>query len=166
MKPVAQTSFGLVDVDRLVCMFFAPGRPAVKGNIVKTRFGYRDTSKGLDFWTKVVRGFARGNMQVDKPEDGLVRVQILFQFVRPKNHFGKRGLNSKGRNSRRPSSRRNGDIDKLSRAILDALSKTPNHPAIVFLDDSQVVELRASKEWASDEPGVGADGAFVTVEAI
>lgn len=166
MKPVAQTSFGLVDVDRLVCMFFASGRPVPKGSVVKMRWGYVDTAKGLDNWTKVVRGFARGNMKRDKPEAGIVRVQMVFKFIRPKSHFGKRGLNSKGRSSRRPSSRRNGDIDKLSRAILDALSKTPNHPAIVFNDDSQVVELTASKDWASDEPDDGADGVFVTVEAI
>ncbi len=166
MKPVAQTSFGLVDVDRLVCMFFAPGTPATKGSMKVIRGRLIDSNKKLDFWTRVVRGFARGNMQRDKPETGLVRVQIQFQFTRPKGHFGKRGLNSKGRSSRRPASRRNGDIDKLSRAILDALSKTPNHPAIVFKDDSQVVELRASKEWANDEPGGGTDGAFITVEAI
>jgi Holliday junction resolvase RusA-like endonuclease len=48
-----------------------------------------------------------------------------------------------------PQDRRHGypkrpDLDKLIRAVMDALTGT------CYLDDSQVVRIRASKSWRSD----------------
>lgn len=44
------------------------------------------------------------------------------------------------------------DLDKLTRAIFDALTT-----AKVFHDDSQVIDLYAHKAWAVDAPGVSID---------
>lgn len=46
-----------------------------------------------------------------------------------------------------PTSKRTGDVDKLARAVLDACTD-----AGIWLDDSQVVELHASKVWATTTP--------------
>ncbi len=62
-----------------------------------------------------------------------VRVTVAFYLPRPKK-YQKRGVPVA--HLKAP------DIDKLLRGILDALSH------VVFLDDSQVVELLASKHYA------------------
>lgn len=46
-----------------------------------------------------------------------------------------------------PSSRYEGDLDKLIRGVLDALTGT------VLIDDSQVIDLRASKRYTDGEAG-------------
>jgi crossover junction endodeoxyribonuclease RusA len=76
-----------------------------------------------------------------------VSISITFRFLRPKSHFNKSGLTSKA-----PShltSKQKGDIDKLSRAVLDALTGTLLH------DDSQVVQLSAHKRYTTtgERPG-------------
>lgn len=75
---------------------------------------------------------------------GPVRVSLAFKLRRPKGHTGARGL--------LPSAPLHPvvkpDIDKLARAVLDALTG----PA--FTDDSQVVELIVLKHYAVGTPGV------------
>jgi crossover junction endodeoxyribonuclease RusA len=76
--------------------------------------------------------------------DGPVHVDLTFVFVRPAAHYGT------GRNARVlkpsapafPATRGQGDVDKLARAVLDALTASG-----VFLDDSQVSSLAARKVW-------------------
>jgi Holliday junction resolvase RusA-like endonuclease len=74
---------------------------------------------------------------------GPVAVRLDFRFVRPRGHFGKRGL--------RPTAPRQHlvrpDLDKLVRGALDALGQ-----AGVWLDDAQVVEVRARKAY-DERPG-------------
>lgn len=73
--------------------------------------------------------------------DGPVRLVATFRFLRPKGHFGKKGL--------RPSapvhitSQQRGDLDKLCRALMDGLTGS------LLTDDSLVVGLTAAKEYAS-----------------
>jgi crossover junction endodeoxyribonuclease RusA len=76
-----------------------------------------------------------------------VSVSIVFRFLRPAHHFNKSGLSSKA--PLHLTSKHKGDIDKLSRAVLDALTGTLLH------DDSQVVQLSAHKRYAtpSERPG-------------
>jgi Holliday junction resolvase RusA-like endonuclease len=62
-------------------------------------------------------------------------VRVAFRLPRPKGHYGRRGL--------RPSAPAYPnvmpDLDKLARAILDALT------GIVWRDDAQVVRLDVEK---------------------
>jgi Holliday junction resolvase RusA-like endonuclease len=85
-----------------------------------------------------------------RPLDGPVGVDVVFRMPRPKGHFGRRGLlpSAPATPATKP------DIDKLARAILDALT------GIVFRDDSQVVALRLAKVYADDP------GATITIEAV
>lgn len=66
-----------------------------------------------------------------------VAVAITFRFPRPRGHFGKRGLlpSAPSQVTTLP------DIDKLVRAVLDALT------GIVWRDDAQVVVLDIRKAY-------------------
>jgi Holliday junction resolvase RusA-like endonuclease len=78
-------------------------------------------------------------------EDGAVAVELAFTFARPRGHFGRRGglrLSAPTRHAVRP------DLDKLVRAVLDALVG-----AGVIRDDAQVAELHASKRYG-EWPGL------------
>lgn len=77
-----------------------------------------------------------------------VSISITFRFLRPKAHFNKSGLSPKA--PAHLTSKQKGDIDKLSRAILDALTGTLLH------DDSQVVQLAAHKRYCTPDEKPGA----------
>lgn len=81
-----------------------------------------------------------------------VSVSITFRFLRPKSHYNKSGLSPKA--PALLTSKKKGDIDKLSRAVLDALTGTLLH------DDSQVVQLAAHKRYTT--PGEY-PGALITI---
>lgn len=84
------------------------------------------------------------------PLAGPVDVDVVFRMPRPKGHFNRHGAllpSSPSTPAGRP------DIDKLARAVLDALT------GIVFRDDSQVVRLGLAKVYADDP------GATITIEA-
>lgn len=70
------------------------------------------------------------------PTDGLVRLTLGFYFKTPKSYLNKDGSLKPGKNV---GSRTFGDIDKLERAVLDALT------GIAYFDDCQVAELHSKK---------------------
>lgn len=70
---------------------------------------------------------------------GEVEVEVRVLLPRPKSHFGKRGLLP----SARPSPTTKPDVDKLLRAVLDALT------GVAYHDDSQVVRAVISKAYCS-----------------
>ena len=69
-----------------------------------------------------------------------VRIAVTFRMPRPKGHYGAKGL--------LPSAPRHPttipDLDKLVRAVLDALT------GIVYRDDAQVVALETYKRYADE----------------
>ncbi|KKL53111.1 hypothetical protein LCGC14_2278720 [marine sediment metagenome] len=149
LRAFSQKRIDLVEPPSLVCNFDAPGKPRPKGNIIKGRFGgYHDATKGLDKWLLVVRGCARAAMRDNPIITCPVTARLAFCFVRPKGHFTLSGtLSAKGRREPLPTTRTYGDIDKLARAILDALT------GIVYKDDCLVTPIEAGKTWA-EKPGV------------
>jgi Holliday junction resolvase RusA-like endonuclease len=79
-----------------------------------------------------------------------VQVSLIFYFNRPKSHYGT-GKNStvlKDSAQPAPTGRNIGDIDKLERSVLDALS------GIAYDDDSQVCSVHKMKMWGSGSEGV------------
>jgi Holliday junction resolvase RusA-like endonuclease len=75
-------------------------------------------------------------------------VQCDIAVARPAGHYGKRGLLPRFEDAwpdRRP------DIDKLSRALMDALTM------IVYRDDGQVVMLDATKRYCLEGERAGMD---------
>lgn len=71
-----------------------------------------------------------------------MKATLAFHFLRPKS----------AQNRLYPSVRSTGDLDKLCRAILDAIQPKDGWPGLVD-DDSQVVRLEAYKEYGAI-PGV------------
>ena len=133
--------------------FFAPGDPRPQGSakafVVGKRAVVTTATKGLYPWRATVGASARaeGVSPAMAPERGPVSVGLAFVFRRPPSHFTGKGALRSGapKNIGKP------DLDKLCRAVLDALT------GVAWDDDSQVVGILATKTYAvteSDPAGV------------
>lgn len=115
-----------------IAEFTVSGRPETKGSA--KAFRHRGTGKIIvrndnekcAGWSRAVGWSARAAMRGAQPISGPVTVEAVFRFPRPKT--------TKLRAPRL-------DLDKLARALLDGMT------GIVYVDDKQVAELRARKEW-------------------
>lgn len=116
--------------------FAVHGAPITQGNHRVSRSGYMYDAAGaaLRDWRSQVAWCARLAARSTKLE-GAVSVELDFRIARPKRP-----------RSTRPITRP--DVDKLVRALLDALTS-----AGVWNDDGQVVRLLATKVYA-EAPGV------------
>lgn len=125
--------------------FFVPGIPRPQGS--KRAINHRTTGRPIVIesggrplvdWRGDIKREAIEAMGDDTPLDGPVGIWLGFRLPRPKSH-PKTKITY-------PISRP--DIDKLTRAVLDALT------AVCYRDDAQITELLVFKEWAVDQPGV------------
>lgn len=110
---------------------FVPGKPAPQGS--KRHVGHGiliESSKAVKPWRIEVMWAARAACPT--PLDGPVAVELEFVMPRPK---------SAPKRSTPPAIKRP-DIDKLARAILDAVT------GVIVSDDSQIVRLVATKRIA------------------
>lgn len=158
--------------------FVVRGLPAAQGSsrafVVKAKGGkaraivatdaHKLTSP-LGAWRSDLAKEARETMGARPLLDGPLRVRVVFVFPRPNGHY-------LPANTKRPARQLRGDapvyhtskpdVDKLQRALLDALK------LVVWHDDSQVADVRARKvyEGESDSPGITAwlPGAYVEVD--
>ena len=123
----------------------ATGRPITQGSKTKTRWGMRDANGDkLHPWRDTVTAAAIDAIGDAPPIEGPVNVTMVFAFARPAGHYGT-GRNAtvlKPSAPSHPISLRMGDLDKLCRAVCDSLTG-----ARVWLDDSQVANMAAAKEW-------------------
>ncbi len=120
---------------------WVPGNPKTKGSWVpmttSSGIKFRPAGKGASKWFKDAAR-AIGEQWDHGKLEGPVKVRFLFLLPRKKTV--KRKL---------PISKYDGDVDKLVRAIFDAMT------GIVYGDDSQVVDVAASKRYADNSaPGV------------
>lgn len=140
--------------------FFAPGKPAPQGSkkvhrYIKGRAILGESSAAVDPWRKVVAGCAR-RLQPEQWHAKLpVSLTLTFVFARPKAHFRANG-NLKD-NAPQHCVTRIGDLDKLCRAVCDALT------GIAYDDDSQVFSLHAVRRYAV---GSESHGAHITITTI
>jgi Holliday junction resolvase RusA-like endonuclease len=81
------------------------------------------------------------SMKPDKPWEGPIEINVTFKFIRPKNHYTKKGLrpNVPFCVEKRP------DLDNLVKLITDAMN------GVFYRDDAQIVAIMASKEFG-DQP--------------
>ena len=113
----------------------APLKAAPQGSKTLGRWGgLREASKRVKPYRDALKVYALEVMRGKKPLTGPVAVDMTFGFVQAKTN---RDIYPTGRNI--------GDIDKLCRATLDALS------GIVYEDDSQVSVLTANKYYLRKE---------------
>ena len=140
--------------------FFVAGVPAPQGSKRHVGRGVLiESSKQLKPWREDIRQSALGALGRDYAfPDGPVGVSLLFWLPRPKSHP----------KTRRTLPTTRPDIDKLARAVLDALTS-----AGIYGDDSQVTWLVLEKRYvhppalaSDDEPAApGVDISITAPEA-
>lgn len=130
------------------------GAPAPQGSKRHVGNGVMvESSKRVKPWRTDIVEAARTAIEADgwTPPVGPARVSLNFIMPRPRSHYrtGKAAHLLREASPDLHSSRP--DIDKLSRAALDALTT-----AGVLRDDSQVAQLSASKEYGDGDvlPGL------------
>ncbi len=108
---------------------------SMRAFVVKGRPIITSSTKGLKAWRNLVALAAQAKAPQELIE-GPLHIDLDFKLPKPKSEPKRKRTWP----SRRP------DLDKLIRAILDALT------GIVFRDDSQVISIYAAKDWGT--PGV------------
>ena len=129
---------------------FVPGVPAPQGSKRHVGNGVLvESSKRLRPWrATVTAAIVEAGWAHDPILAGPVHVAVQFDLPRPAYHYGT-GRNAGVLKSRAPLWHdKRGDVDKLSRAVLDALTE-----AGAIRDDAQVASLSATKQYAAI-PGV------------
>lgn len=139
--------------------FSARGAPVAQGSVKAFVRGGRAVvvAKGtgpLADWRHAIATEARSAMEGLPAFAGPVRVIATFTLSRPRSHFRTDGRTLAKSAARYPRL----DVDKLSRALLDALT------GVAFDDDSQVAALWADKQW--DDEDRGWQGVDVTISEI
>lgn len=127
-----------IRTDRVIS-FQVHGLPIPQGStrvwMVKGKPITTSSARGLGPWRRLVADVAQGYAPKE-PWEGPVGIQLHFGLPKPKS----------APKTRRVWPDKRPDLDKLTRAVLDALTY------VVFGDDSQVVDIQASKDYGA--PGV------------
>lgn len=97
--------------------------------------------RGKD-WRALVQLVAQEHMNGTELFQGALALSVTFVMPRPRGHFGKRGLRDSA--PAYPTTRP--DVDKLSRAIMDALKH------VAYRDDAQVIMKQVTKVYG-ERPG-------------
>jgi Holliday junction resolvase RusA-like endonuclease len=153
---------------------FVPGRPVPQGS--KTAFVSKSTGRPivvdkdirLPHWRAKITSAAiekgaeymhtRPLLYEAMPLAGAIGIRVTFVLTRPKNHYGT------GKNAEvvKPSSPKYPaampDIDKLLRAVFDALTD-----AQVWKDDGQVVWCQTTKHYHDEVQWPDGPGVHITV---
>ena len=126
------------------------GVPISQGSLVgNPRYGglrYSNDALLKEWRSKVINELAEAtpdNWDADKP----MNVVAEFRFVRPKGHYGKKGL----RDSAPKEKTTKPDLDKITRGIGDCIEQSG-----IARNDSQIVYWIVSKKYAKENepPGV------------
>jgi len=130
--------------DQRILVFDVIGKPVTQGSkqyMGKGRM-LEVNHDSLKAWRCDIKQMAYNKMMSEYGStwirEGAFLLSMIFRFDRPQGHYGAKGL--------RPSApqymtTRKGDVDKLSRAVLDALTTT------IYTDDAQVVSLQADRRY-------------------
>ena len=125
-----------------VIRFQVHGLPIAQGShrswVVNGKPVITTTAKGLPSWRRLVADVAQ-RYAPEEPWAGPVGIVLDFGIPKPKS----------APKTRRVWPDKRPDLDKLSRSVLDALTY------VIFADDSQVVHLRATKDYGA--PGVAVE---------
>lgn len=127
------------------------GQPVPQGSMtpfIHARSGkvVMPQKQAVKTWRDTVALVARAHYRGDPTPDP-VRVILNFRLGRPRGHYGT-GRNSGHLKASAPRwCTGPPDLDKLTRAIGDAIT------GVIICDDSQIIDVTATKAWA-DEPHV------------
>ena len=135
---------------------FIPGQAAPQGSKRHVGKGILlESSKRVRPWRDLIVTMCHTQLHGAEGFVGPVDVWLTFRFDRPRHHYGT------GRNAHllKPAApiypRTGGDLDKLMRAVADALGR--KHGAGVIADDADIVTFNAAKRYATPLAPVGCD---------
>lgn len=116
--------------------FWVEGVPATQGSKRHVGRGVMiEQSKGLKPWRKTVHDVAHTMAEdMGQFKDGPLHLAVVFHLPHGKQ--------------RETSPWRRHDLDKLVRAVGDALTTSG-----LITDDSRLTHITAAKVWATDQPG-------------
>lgn len=127
----------------MVLTFTVQGTPAPQGSktIARSRHGtwLRDDNRSLAPWRSTVAAAALACMIGRRPLAGPLRLEATFVFPRPKSHYRSGALAGQLRPSAPFYCDTRPDLDKLLRAIGDAVT------GIAIVADANIVEIDACK---------------------
>lgn len=148
-----------------VLEFEVRGKPVTQGDLTRSPRGglYHKHRTELEAWRLRIASAADEAMAGLPPWLGAVAVELDFRIVRPAGHYLPVNRSRPVRELRpdapaHPTTIRGGDIDKLTRASLDALSD------VAYSDDSQVVDVHVWKRFAGEDEGQGVKGSIRSLE--
>jgi crossover junction endodeoxyribonuclease RusA len=101
----------------------------------------REDNPQLQPWRERVERAARAAMDGQQVQTGPLRLRAVFVFRRPVGHYGTGRNNGRLRPSAPAYVQTRPDLDKLLRAVGDALT------GIVCRDDAQLVDVHAEKHY-------------------
>ena len=148
--------------------FFVSGTPISKGSMDafvvkskktgKVRAVVTDGRKlSLGPWVRAIRLAADHSITgMDWKLDGPMAVHLRFFMPRPKHHYGSRAGKPYLRTDAPTHHITKADIDKLTRAVLDALT------GLAWTDDMQAYSLTTTKEYALPDM----EGCQVSIEHV
>lgn len=120
--------------------FTVHGTPVSQGS--KNPYGGESNAKKLRPWRAAIVSEAAAQMNGEPPITGPVLLRVAFYFARPKSHFGT-GRNADILKESAPHYvAKAPDLDKLIRAIGDALT------SVAIRDDAQIASISAVKLWS------------------
>ena len=123
--------------------FTVHGRAVPQGSKRHLGRGILVESSDVKPWREAITWAAREHIRPGPPHDGPIALQLTFHRARPRSHY-RTGANA---HLTRPSApdwpATRPDLDKLARAVLDALT---GH---IWRDDAQIVHLHAAKTWTT-----------------
>lgn len=126
-----------------VCDLWVPGKPATQGSMQHIGNGRMIHKKALIEWRKHIQHhlalWVGTYFGAWEPMEG--PVVLHADFYLPKARSNK---------DEHPTGARSGDADKYVRGLGDAISLGEVR---LIADDSQIVDIRASKRWAHGLPG-------------
>jgi Holliday junction resolvase RusA-like endonuclease len=124
---------------------FVPGVPATSGSHKSFKGRITHASDTTKRWMDAVAWCVLEKYGNHCCQDGPTRARFVFYLPRPKGHYSKKGLKSSA--PQHPVVKP--DLDKLVRAVQDALTK------VLWRDDSQIYELRAEKRYTEADAACG-----------
>ena len=90
----------------------------------------------------------------DRGLDGPMHVELVFRLPRPKAHYRSGKFSHLLKDSAPGDHQSRCDIDNISKVVLDKITR-----AGIWIDDSQVISLTASKRWSDCRSG----GCVITI---
>ena len=121
-------------------IFYVEGIPIPQGSktakVINGRVVMWESNKKLKAWRDEITAQVQNYMIEPYSQYASIKVSLTFEFVRPKS-------------SKRMHPNVKPDLDKLTRAVFDALTKSG-----IYYDDAQVVSLRARKTYVNVRGGV------------